>query len=137
MLKADQLDTAFTANLMCVSYESPLPVMVVTEGPGNLLVGAQLADTGWLCLPEQSEEYTTVPVKLRFDFLGGSEKNFWRQREHNPQKSLRTVETSFFYLFLSGVDIYWKELQPLDFFLKVNAEDKKYSLKVNAKRKNT
>ena len=29
------------------------------------------------------------------------------------------------------------ELQPLGFFLKVNAEDKKYTLKVNAKRKNT
>ncbi len=26
-------------------------------------------------------------------FLGGSEKKFWRQREHNPQKKLRTVES--------------------------------------------
>ncbi len=39
-------------------------------------------------------------------YSGGSEKKFWRQREHNPQKSLRTVETF----------IYWKELQPKVFF---------------------
>ena len=79
-------------------------------------------------------------------YSGGSEKKilFGRERKKiltstrtQPTKRLlRTVEMSFFDLFLSGVDIiYWKELQPLGFFLKVNAEDKKYSLKMNAKRK--
>jgi hypothetical protein len=29
--------------------------------------------------------------------FGGSEKKFWRQRGHNPQKDLRTVEKSSFY----------------------------------------
>ena len=84
---------------------------------------------------ERQKKIISAGAKKKY-YSGGSEKKFLRQREHNPQKGLRTVEMSFFYLFLSGVDIiYWKELQPLGFFLKVNAEDKKYSLKMNAKRK--
>ena len=53
-------------------------------------------------------------------YLGGSEKKILFGRERNKiltstrtqptKKLLRTVETSFFYLFLSGVDIDWKEL---------------------------
>ncbi len=61
---------------------------------------------------ERKKNIIRAGAKKKY-YSGGSEKKFWRQREHNPQKSLRTVETSFFYLFLSGVDIiYWKELQP-------------------------
>ncbi len=62
---------------------------------------------------ERKKNIIRAGAKKKY-YSGGSETKFGRQREHNPQKSLRTVETSFFYLFLSGVDIiiYWKELQP-------------------------
>jgi hypothetical protein len=41
-----------------------------------------------------------------------------------PVKDLLTVETSFFYLFLSGVST-GRSCNHKDFFLKVNAKDKK------------
>ena len=64
--------------------------------------------------------------------LGGSEKKFWRQREHNPQKGLRTVETSSFYLFLSGVST--GRSCNISFFVESECKRQKYFVKVNAKR---
>ncbi len=58
-------------------------------------------------------------------YSGGSEKKFWRQREHNPQKDLRTVEKTFsIYLFLSGVSTILEGAETIGFFWKVNAKDK-------------
>ncbi len=55
--------------------------------------------------------------------FGGSEKKFWRQREHNPQKGSRTVET------------YWKQLQPLGYFFKSECKREKIFLESEYKKK--
>ena len=96
------------------------------------------------CTPAAERRAQTKRAReRRKNHFGGTEKKilFGRERKKiltstrtQPTKRLlRTVEMSFFYLFLSGVDIYWKELQPLDFFWKVIQKTKKNSLKVNAK----
>lgn len=69
MFTTEQMNAAFTANLMCVSEGAPLPVMVITEAPPNFWLGGSLADTGWLCLPEQHRKYSSLPIRLRFDFI--------------------------------------------------------------------
>ena len=54
-------------------------------------------------------------------------------RTQQPTKRL-TYSRDVFFLPIPLRSIYWKELQPLGYFLKVNAKDNKYFLKVSAKR---
>lgn len=65
-----EMSTAFTAQLMYISSSGELePVMMIGQTEGNYWTGVSLADTGWLCLPEQSKRHTAVPLSLRFDFI--------------------------------------------------------------------
>ena len=69
MFTREQMNTAFTANLMCVSNDAFVPAMVITEAPPNFWLGGSQVDTGWLCLPENKRQYTSLPISLRFDFI--------------------------------------------------------------------
>lgn len=65
-----EMSTSFTAQLMCLSNNSdPQPVRMIASTSGDFLTGVGIADTGWLCLPEQSNRHTTTALHLRFDFI--------------------------------------------------------------------
>ncbi|ERT18380.1 hypothetical protein C1X72_10530 [Pseudomonas sp. FW306-2-2C-D06B] len=63
-MTAINLDTSFTAQLDCLNWGTSIkPVMIIESA------FMDMADSGWLCLPESFDTVNTTPVTLRFDFI--------------------------------------------------------------------